>query len=769
MKSLNNIGYCCSLILLLLCVASCRSTKYVPEGDYLYKGSELKINTTESKRYIKRLHSEVEKQIRPKPNARFLGMPLKLNLYSFIGTPKKTKGLKYNFRRKFAEAPVLFSTVNPSYTQKALAAALYNRGFFDAEVTYSIKKNEKKKKVSITYIIESGPVYRIDTLINRITDTAIARIVDSSQEDSKIKSGRRYNLDRLKEDRERINSILKNDGYYKFNQDFLQYQADTVGSRAGVSLRLKLKPHLPSYATRRYTMSQVFVILDSSYTKRYYYNKSDTVKIEKVTLALNKDFNPRPIAQYVYLKDSSYYSRENQQLTVSRLMGMNLFKYVDIQLTEVDSSHLNAYIHLSPLPKRSLTAETQVVSKSNNFIGPGISVNYTDRNTFKGGEKLSVGFHGSVETQLNGQFKGLYTYEFGPQLNLTFPRFITPFKVKASSYFTPNTIFSSSYTFLNRVNYFEMRTLQISFGYKWKQTLAKEHYLRPITISYFNIRKLSPDFTALLVKNPALRRRYEDQLIAGTAYSYTYNQQVFPTRQNQFYFNGNVEIAGSTLQSLNSLTGKPINENGSKTFASVAYAQYAKFDVDLRNYFKVTKKSVFASHLIVGLGVPFGNSKSLPFSKAFFAGGANSLRAFPVNSVGPGTYRLADTLQSAYFVQQGGDIKLELSGEYRFPIISIIKGAFFLDAGNVWLYRKDNTFPGGEFQLSKAWTELAAGGGFGIRADLSFFIIRLDLATPIRKPWMGYGNKWVIDDINVRSSTWRKQNLIFNIAIGYPF
>lgn len=769
MKSLFNFWHTSILSLLILLTAGCSAIKYVPEGDFLYTGSELDIKTEASKRYIKRLHAEAEKQIRPKPNARFLGMPLKLNFYSFLGTPKKTKGLRYNLRRKFGEAPVLFSTVNPSYTQKALAAALYNRGFFDAEVSYTVKKNEKRKRVSIVYLVESGAGYRVDTLMNKVTDTAIAKVIDSNQYKSLIKPGRRYNLDRLKEDRERINDLLKDDGYYKFNPDYLFYQVDTSGTKSSVTMQLKLKNQTPPAAIRRYTMSEVWVILDSTYTARHYYHKSDTVRIDHVTLALNEDFKAKAIAQYVYLKDSSRYSRENQRLTVSRLMGMNLFKYVDVQITEEDSSHLSAYIHLAPLPKRSLTAETQLVSKSNNFIGPGINISFTDRNALKGGEKLTIGFHGSIETQLTGQYKGLYTYEFGPMLNFTFPKFIVPFKVRPSSHFTPNTILTSSYTFLNRVNYFEMRTLQISFGYKWKETLSKEHYLKPITISYFNIRNVSPDFSILLAQNRALRRRYEDQLIMGTSYSYTYNQQVYPNRKNQFYFNGNIEIAGNTLQSINKIFNEPHNANGSRTLASVAYAQYARFDIDLRNFLKTGRRSVLASHFVLGVGIPYGNSKALPFSKAFFAGGTNSLRAFPVNSVGPGTYRLPDSLQSAYFVQQGGDIKLELSGEYRFPIVSIIKGALFFDAGNVWLYRRDITLPGGEFKLEKAWTELAAGGGLGLRADLSFFVIRLDLATPVRKPWLGEGNKWVIDDIDFGSKKWRRENLILNIAIGYPF
>jgi outer membrane protein insertion porin family len=380
-----------------------------------------------------------------------------------------------------------------------------------------------------------------------------------------------------------------------------------------------------------------------------------------------------------------------------------------------------------------------------------------------------LGFNGSVETQLNGQYKGLYTYQFGPQLNLTVPRFMLPFKVKPSSYFTPNTIFTSSYTYLKRVNYFQMSSLQLSYGYKWKESLAIEHYLRPINITYFSVSNISTDFQKLLNANPGLNRRYENQFIAGITYSYTYNEQVYQKRKIQTYFNGNIDISGNTLALINNISGKPENSEGVKTVLGTVYAQYAKFDIDLRNHIKVSKNTVLASRMIVGYGLPFGNSTALPFVRGFFSGGANSLRAFPVNSIGPGTYRLPDSLQSSYFIQQGGDIKLEFNAEYRFPIISIIKGAVFVDAGNVWLSKKNDLLPGGEFNINKAFKELAVGGGFGLRADLNFFIIRLDLATPIRKPWYPEGDRWVLNDVKLGDRDWRRQNLILNIAIGYPF
>ena len=752
----------------LLCMG-CKSTKYVPEGDSLYKGSEFTFQTDISKKHIKLLTSILDNQLKPKPNSTLLGIPFKLNFYSLLGKPKKEKGLKYNLSRKFAQAPVLFSTVNTSFSQKAVSAALFNNGLFDAQVTYDITTSKNGKKTKVNYLIKTGTMYRIKNYKIDIKDTAIVTLLTINTFKSGIKIDKRYSLDKIKSERAKIDDVLKDNGYYHFNPEFLLFEADTSGDAHAVKLHLKLKPQTTEESIRRYRLSNVYVLLDSSYTKKHTLHETDTTLLENVVYYLNEDFRAAPISEYVYLRSGDYYSRENQKLTVSRLMGMNLFKYVDITIDEKDSTSLDVYIHLSPLPKRSISAEIDLVSKSNNFIGPGISLNLTDKNVFKGGEKISLGFHGSIETQLNGQYKGLYTYEFGPQLNLTIPRFILPFKVKASSYFTPNTIFTSSYTYLKRVNYFQMSSLQLSYGYKWKESLATEHYLRPINISYFSVSNVSPDFQKLLNDNPGLNRRYENQFIAGIMYSYTYNEQVYPKRKVQSFFKGNIDISGNSLSLINNLTGKPENSDGVKTVIGTAYAQYAKFDIDVRNYIKLSKQSVLASRMIVGYGVPYGNSTALPFVRGFFSGGANSLRAFPVNSIGPGTYRLPDSLQSSFFIQQGGDIKLEFSAEYRFPIISIIKGALFVDAGNVWLKKNNPMLPGGQFNINTAFTQLAVGGGFGIRADLNFFIIRLDLATPIRKPWYPEGERWVLDNVKLGSGAWRRQNIILNIAIGYPF
>ena len=363
----------------------------------------------------------------------------------------------------------------------------------------------------------------------------------------------------------------------------------------------------------------------------------------------------------------------------------------------------------------------------------------------------------------------MYTYEIGPSIKLSVPHFILPFPVRASSFFTPQTLFTADYNFTRRVNYFDLTSLRFGFGYSWKESLAKTHELMPMNINFFQIRNISDYFRKFLESNQGLRRKYEDQLIAGITYSYTYNEQVYPERKNQFYINFNADIAGNTVALLSDALGEERSANGTQTFLGIAYSQYGKVGIDIRNYLKLTQQTQFAAHMIVGVGIPYGNSEALPFIKSYFSGGASSIRAFPVNSLGPGTYHLPDSLQNAFFFQQGGDIKLEWSGEYRFPIVSVIKGAFFVDIGNTWLYPTDHTIANAQFNFENVPKELAAGVGFGLRADLSFFIIRLDLATPVRKPWLPEGERWVLDDIYLGKKDWRRHNLILNIAIGYPF
>lgn len=750
---------------LLVALQSCSTTKSIPEGDLLYTGAKIKFKSDQDKKFLKRIQSDLDKQIKPKPNKAIFGFPLKLAIYNGI-QPQKPKGLKATLRKKLGEPPVLYSTVNPSFTKEVLSSTLFNRGFYHNIVSYS--EVQEGKTMRVEYTIQTGPSYRIGEYVIQTSDEQVNQLAKASKPKPALKKGRRYNLEKLKDERERVDKELKNNGYYFFGPDYLLFKVDSLEQTRDVNLQLVLKPDVPQKALRRYTIAKTTVVMDSASVYDTTMITRDTLLVDGVHINVSKSFKPKAITRYVYMQEGDYYSREEHQLTLNRLMGMGLFKYVNLRVSEKDSSHLDVHIFLTALPKKSISAEVQAVTKSNNFVGPRLNLMYSNRNLLKGGERLSLNFHGSVETQLNGQFKGLYTYEVGPTVALSVPHFIVPFYIKPSNLYTPTTVFSVDYDFTRRVNYFDMSSLKFAFKYKWRESVTKDHELAPVNINIFSIRNLSTDFNELLQKDLSMKRRYDDQLIAGSSYSYTYNEQPIPNKKDQLYFNGNVDVAGNTMALLGNLVGTG-NTNGAKTIGGIAYAQFARLDVDFRNYFHINRKTQLVNRVVVGWGIPYGNSTALPYVKSFFAGGANSVRAFSVNSLGPGTYRLPDSLQSSYFLQQGGDIKLELNVEYRFPIVKILKGAFFADAGNTWLAKANPALPGGQFEWRNAFREMGVGAGVGLRLDITFFVIRLDVATPLRKPWLAPESRWVAQQFDLSNKAWRRDNLLFNIAIGYPF
>jgi len=333
--------------------------------------------------------------------------------------------------------------------------------------------------------------------------------------------------------------------------------------------------------------------------------------------------------------------------------------------------------------------------------------------------------------------------------------------------YTPNTQISFSYNYLKRVDYFSLQTFQLIYGFKWKENITKEHELNPLNASYTSLGNQTDAFKALLDSNSFLKKSYEEQFIAGGNYSFTYNEQVIQGKKIQFYFQGNAETAGNVFSLIKRISGqKPSSDNPRNIFGSI-YSQYAKFSIDTRGFYNFSEKTKFAMRFFAGFGKPYGNSSLLPYTKQFFSGGPNSIRAFQINSVGPGTYLQENNNRS--FLQLGGDIKLELNSEYRFNIYKFLKGALFVDAGNVWLQKSNPANIGSPFVFSNFMKELAVGSGFGLRFDVSFFILRFDLAFPLRKPWLEENNRWVIDQVDFTSSSWRKENLVLNIAIGYPF
>ncbi len=761
-------GWCAILIVMLL--ASCSGTRHLPKGEKLYTGAEIKLESADhvNKRLIK---SVAEGAVRPLPNKSIFGMRPKLWIYNLSGEGSKTKLKKW--LKKHGEAPVMMSSVKPGVTAEIIDAKLFNLGIFKA-FTES-KTIEKKHKATIIYTSHIHKPYVVKELIYAISNDSINRLVLAEKNKSLIKNGADYNLDILKTERIRIDAILKNKGYFYFSPDNLLFKADTSNLKQTVTFTLTLKDSLPKNATTVYRINDVFVnqnysLMDQQRTR----NLKDTVILKDIVFFGKEDrmtIRPKVLSKAIFLRKDEVFSRQNHIITLNRLMSMGIYKLVQVNFAENRDSIpglLDVNILMTPLPKHTFRTGMDIVTKSNNFTGPQMSVSTLNRNTFKGAELLKMNVAGSFEAQLRGNDQNLFSYAFDPQLELTLPRFVVPFHVKrTSSVFIPRTRLLLAYSYVKRVNYFDMRTFQFVYGYKWKENIRKEHDLNPIDLSYTTVGNKSAEFLALVEDNPFLEKSYEEKFIGGGNYSYTYNEQALTGKKFQKFLHAKTDITGNVFSLMKIISGETISAENPQKIAGSEYSQFAKLSLDGRGYYNFRDKNRLVMRLYAGAGKPYGNSSVLPYSKQFFSGGPNSLRAFQYNSVGPGTYyQNTDTIG---FSQIGGDVKLEMNTEYRFNIFRYFKGAVFVDAGNVWLLKSNPSEMGTPFKFSTFMDELAVGAGMGLRIDVSFFILRFDLAMPLRKPWLEENNRWVTDEIDFGSSAWRKDNLILNVAIGYPF
>lgn len=756
-------------MLVCLLLAACSGTRNLPKGEKLYTGAENKIESAEkvNKKFIK---SVAAAGVRPEPNKVYLGIRPKLWMYNVAGDNPKTKLTKW--LKKTGTPPVLKSSVKPGVTCAIIDARLFNIGIFKGFTESKIV--EKKRTFSVIYTSHVHKPYIIKDLTYAITDDSLSQLVLAEKGKSLIKPGDDYNLDILKTERIRIDALLKNNGYFYFNPDNLLFKADTSDVNRDVSFKLTLKDSVPKDALTIYRINTVYINQNYSLIERRVHDAPDTLRYENIVFfgkEARMAIKPKVLSKSIYLRKHDVFSRQNHIITLNRLMSMGNYKLVQVNFAENNDfgpGLLDVNILMTPMPKRTFRAEFDLVSKSNNYAGPRMNLSILNRNTFNGGELLNFSLAGSFEAQIGGH-ENLYSYSYNPQLELIFPRFLVPFKMKGtSSIYIPKTSILLSYNYLKRVNYFDMQTFRFVYGYKWKENIRKEHELNPIDISFTSVGNKSVLFEKLLVKNPFLKKSYEEQFIAGGSYSFTYSEQMLTGKKLQSYVHLSSELAGNVFSLAKIIGGNKISSENPATIAGSAFSQYAKLSVDGRSFYNLKNKNKLALRIFAGVAKPFGNSSVLPYSKQFFSGGPNSLRAFQINSVGPGTYnQKTDTLG---ILQIGGDIKLEMNAEYRFGIYRFLKGAFFVDAGNVWLQKSNPSNLGSPFLFSKFMNEMAVGAGFGLRIDVSFFILRFDLAMPLRKvPDLEDNFRWVINEIDFGSSIWRKDNLVLNVAIGYPF
>lgn len=754
---------------------SCSNTRFLKEGQLLYTGAEVKIdNDTIPKKEKKELQVALEENLIPKPNSTILGLRPKLYFYNIAKEPKKDKGFNYWLKYKIGEKPVLLGDVDREFNKDIIENYSENKGYFNAKATYdTISKN---KKARVIYTLKPGAQYLISDVKFQQDSSIVNHEIQNLKEKTLLKNGNPFDLGIIKAERDRIDNGLKEKGFYYFHPDNILVQADsTVTKNHKVELNVKLKEETPDLATQQFSIDKVIVFPT--------YNLQD-VKKGKYSVPMNPDslskyayndiyvidpqhkFKPKIFDRALYFEKGDLYNRTDHNLSLNRLISLGVFKFVKNEFIVSDSLQhkFDAYYLLTPREVQSLRLEALGRTNSASYAGSELNLNWTHRNFFKGAEQFKASIYGAFDVQMGGRSDAKNMYRAGTNVQLSIPRIVAPFRFHSSSAFVPRTNINLGYEFQNRTQLYTLNNFTASFGYLWKENARKEHELKVIDITLVSPANVTDLYRSQIQGNPYLQRAVQEQLIFGPTYSYTYTNTMLP-KTNTMYYKGTLDLAGNIT---GLVTGANAKKGKQKEIFGVPFSQYAKMENDFRFYHKFSEKTNFASRIIAGIAYPYGNSDEVPFSRQFFVGGSNSIRAFRARTLGPGSFD-PRSLDSNFAFDQSGDIKLEMNAEYRANLYKFLNVAAFVDAGNVWLINdKNNQRPGGKFSKDFL-SEIAVGAGVGLRLDFSILILRLDLAMPLRIPYYEKGDRWTFNKINFGDGSWRKDNLVLNIAIGYPF
>jgi outer membrane protein insertion porin family len=746
------------ILIFSLILSACSTTKYLKPGQKLYTGGEVQFADTAGNvttKDAKAMSEELTGLLRPKPNSKILGMRVKLWLYDKTQTTKK-KGFRHWLNTK-GERPVLITEVDVDKNSAVLQNRLQNESYFQAQV--SGDTSSKGKLAKATYTIEPSQNYTIRKIVfptgKEDLDTAIA----GTAKQTLLVVGNNYNLDVIKNERIRIDARLKEEGFYYFAPENLIMRVDSTVKGHQVDIYVKVKDETADQARRIYKINNIYVYprytlrdtslkLDSAVKYRWY-NVIDT----------RNTVRPFVFKNTVLLRPGEVYNRTDHNKSLNRFINLGPSKFVKNRFEDVsqDSSKLDVYYFLTQYPKKSLQLDVVGRTTSANYTGTQINLNWRNRNAFKGAEALTVTLFGSSDVQFSGQNSGYNVYQTGIQTTMSWPRFISPWDFKSDNAYIPHTNLTLGYALVNRTKLYTLNSYNGSFGYEWKENTFVTHDLNLINVTRVDAINVTQQYrdSILHTRNPTLAHVIDKQFTFGPSYGYTYTNTTEAYKTNTFYYNGKVSLSGNIyglLTGADTLAGKV-----SKLFG-VPFNQYVKIENEFRFYHKVGPNSSIASRFIVGVGLPYGNSTILPYSQQFFIGGTNSLRGFRARSIGPGSYLPGTDITSGtgFLPDESGDIKIEANVEYRPKLFSIVYGALFVDAGNIWNLRSHTGLPGGAFGKNFI-SQVAMDAGFGLRFDITVLVLRTDLGFPIRQP---YGNQPI-------HFNWGER--VFNLAIGYPF
>lgn len=770
---MNKTNYISYLLLCLLCL-SCSTTKNLPEGAVLYTGiSKIDIQNEDVSEAGRSTVEELEAALDYPPNNALLGsssvrVPFPFGLWVYNAFVNKEGKLSRWIFNKLAAKPVLISTVNPDVRIKVARNLLNEYGYFNGATAYELVPDKKDpRKAKIAYQITMNQPYTIDSIYYVRMRNRVDSLLPRVSSERLIRKGDNFNVVRLQEERERIADMLRDNGYYYFRPEYMVYQADTTITPGKVSLRVVRKEGMPRNALIPWKLGKIDFYLHGYRNER----PTDSIRYKDLTIHYEGKLRVRPSALYnrLYFRPGDRYSQIQQERSQTALARLGIFRYSEFQYAPRDTIRRQDTLDLRINTVYDLPLdgelELNVTAKSNDQVGPGAVFSVTKRNMFGGGETFGVKLRGSYEWQTGNKLDAggskINSYELGLSTTLTFPRLLFPTLGKRDLNFPATTTFRIYADQMNRARFFKMLSFGGDASYEFQPSATSHHSVTPFKLAYNLLQRTTAEFDSIADNNKALMKSLQDQFVPSMSYTYTYDDSPITSKRHHVWLQGSITQAGLLMDAAYAIAGKAFNKEGKKLFGN-PFAQFIKGTVEARYNYMLGENQRLVGRIMAGAIYSYGNARTAPYNEQFYVGGANSVRAFTIRSIGPGRYYQSSDENKYAYIDRTGDLKFEANLEYRFPIMGDLHGATFLDCGNIWLLREDPDRPGGRLKAGHFFKDLALGTGFGIRYDMDFLVIRFDVGIGLHLPYetgkSGYYNLPRFKD-----------GMGYHFAIGYPF
>ena len=755
-----------ALVSTVLIICGCSTTKRLEDDEILYTGvTDIVFNAPANEKIISSVDDQILDAVNVKPNGSiispYLRSPLQLGLWVYNWGDTTMTGFKRWIYNRLAKQPVLISDVKPEMRIEMINDILNNNGYFGSKAHYELRYNKRDaKQARINYNIDLTTPYKLNNVEFFKADTDVELYIDSlARAEAYLSPGNRYCTDSLEIVRTNITNTMRNRGYYFFRPEYIEYLADTTFGNHTLALKLKLVDNIPPKAMRKYYIGNIETDVYNYFGR----GRPDTTLLQKCTLIKHNPVRVRNtmISSAISMRKGRVFSVKSVERTQSNLSRLGIFSSVDINTTPLEEV-TDDIIDVNVICKLDMPIETkfevQAASKSNSYLGPSAVLGLTNKNIFGGGEQLTTELKFAYEWQ-TGKNAGnkLNSYEAGINFSLAFPRLLAPKFVDRSRRYINWTNISLNADIINRPKYFKMLNVSLGMKWEWHANRYSLNEFSPLTLKYTNLLSCTSDFLIMAFDNPAIMNSFDSQFLPMMTYSYTYDRQI----DSDHKINWNLSLAesGNVLCGIWTLVGAGSGKYA-KELIETPISQFVKASTQLTYSYQFFPGHWLVSRAFIGAAHAYGNSSEVPFSEQFYVGGSNSLRAFPARSVGPGHYH--DSESFFQFYDQAGTFKLEMNLEYRFPIIGFLKGALFVDAGNVWLLSEDTYRPGAKITTRSFFKDIALGTGIGLRFDFGFIVVRGDLGIGIHYPYETEKSSYY----NMSSF---KNSLSLNLAIGYPF